>query len=122
MNAMSILDSIVLASLWWAAGATLVAGHEVRNWRGAFLTVSLVGVMVFSFVGAIAAAKGYGVFRWWLTRGLVYSLAVVAVWLYDYRFGVIRHARMAGAGVLNKKQRIGEFYSRVRNFRKGKSA
>jgi hypothetical protein len=32
--------------------------------------------------------------RWWAS-GFLYGVAVVAVWLYDYRFGIAHQLRMA---------------------------
>ena len=122
MTTLQIFDLIALAALWWIAASYLVAGHEVRTWRGAALAAALIAVLAFSFVGAIATIKGFYVFKWWVTRGLTYSLAAVAIWLYDYRFGVIRHVRMAGAGIANKGRRLIGMVSRARNFRKDKSA
>lgn len=113
------LDSLAFLILWWSSAATLVAGHEVRNWRGAILTAALLGLMAFSFVSAIAAYKGFPVFHWWGTRGTTYAAATIATWLYDHRFGIVRHWGMMYEWFKNTIRRVAR---RPRSRGKGKHA
>lgn len=95
------LDVVALLVIWWAAYAALHGGHEVRDWRDAVLTVSLIVLKVCAFCGAIAHAVSPATLPWW-GHGVLYSTAGVAAWMYDYRFGVGRHVRMFSGAVLQR--------------------
>lgn len=86
------LDLFAFVILWWTSAAALAGSHEVRDWRSAIVTTALIALCVSSFVCAIATAKGFDVLSAW-TRGVVYAGSVVAAWLYDERFGIVRHYR-----------------------------
>lgn len=89
-----VMDVLSLLVIFWCAGAGVVAGHEVRCWRDLLIHVGLAGVMAFSFVGVIALlAAPPSAVPLWMTA-LHAAVAAVATGLYEYRFGIKRHARM----------------------------
>lgn len=95
MSIFSAFDFIALCAICWTAFAALEGGNEVINWRRTLLAVSLIGVMVSSFIGAIVVAMEQPQLRWFV-RGILYFGTLFAFWFYDRRFGVGRHLRMAG--------------------------
>lgn len=108
-----ILDVVSLWAIWWCAFAALISGHEVRTWRGLVLQAALIGMMVSAFTGAITLYVQPGLLPEW-GRGLVYATAALMLWLYDYHYGLARHARMARDAVRQFPHR---FISAVRCFR-----
>lgn len=101
-------DVASLWIIWWAAFAALMSGHEVRTWRALILQLALLCAMVCAFVGAIATYVQPELLPWW-ARGLTYAGAAIAGWIYDYKFGVGRHVRMAWSAALclwNRVRRI----------------
>lgn len=105
------LDVVSLWLIWWSAFAALVSGHEVRTWRALVLQLALLGVMVTTFTGAIATYVQPGLLPLW-ARGLIYAMAAIAAWLYDYRFGVARHVRMVAAAVRHAPARLRQAWER----------
>ncbi len=83
------LDVGALWLIWWCAIAGLIAGHAVRDWYALALSFGLIGAMVCAFAGAIIITVQVYYPPWWVS-GLILSCAVVAVWLYEYRFGIRR--------------------------------
>lgn len=100
-----LLDIASLWLIWWAAFAGVMGGHEVRTWRALALQLALLGVMASAFTGAIATYVEPQMMPLW-ARGLIYAFAAVAAWLYDYRFGVARHLRMAASAALQVRTRL----------------
>jgi hypothetical protein len=99
MNAFLVpIDVAALLVLWWTAYAALHGGHRVYDWNGIFLNLALIALFVGGFVGAIATIHGESPLSW-RARGVIYPSAAIAAWLYDYRFGIARHARMIGGGI-----------------------
>lgn len=92
------LDIACLWLIWWVSLAALAGGHEVRTVRALVLQLSLLALMVCSFVGAIATYVQPDLLPWW-SRGLVYATAAIGAWLYDYRFGIARHLQMLWGAV-----------------------
>lgn len=88
-----VMNVVALWLIWWCAAAGLVGGSEVRNWRSLVLTLGLILIMVTAFIGAITMYVQPRSIRWWAS-GFIYGVAIVAAWLYDYRFGIGRHLRM----------------------------
>lgn len=94
MNYLLPLDILALLAMFWTAQAALAGGHEVETWSDILLSLGLIGVKVSSVVGAaVLFAYPDQVVSWW-QRGLIYSSACVALWFYEYRFGIARHWRM----------------------------
>jgi len=93
MSVFNVLDFVALCAVCWTSFAALEGGHEVNDWRRALLSVSLIGIMVASFIGAITVAVNLPELRWFV-RGIIYSATLFAFWFYDRRFGVGRHVRM----------------------------
>lgn len=100
MNWLSILDIVVLFTLWWVAAAALEGGNEVNTWSRLTLAVSLIGIQVCSIIGALTLVTHPVPLPWWI-RGILYSGVLFAVWFYERRFGVLRHLRMARSGIAN---------------------
>lgn len=88
------LDFLSLVVISWTSYAALESGHEVDDWWRALLTASLIGIMVSSFVGAIAVIMDPPALHWYI-RGVIYSSMLFGVWFYERRYGVGRHVRMA---------------------------
>ncbi|MGH8083885.1 MAG: hypothetical protein ACREPV_01235 [Lysobacter sp.] len=95
-----VLDAAALWITWWCAAAAVVAGQEVRNWRNLAVSAGLIGVMVFAFCGALAMTFQPPRGTWW-GFGLRAAVAIVAMGLYEYRFGIGRHLRMLRAWALD---------------------
>lgn len=89
----TLFDLLAFFVLWWTAGAALAGSHEVYDWKSAIVTTALIALWVSSFVCAAATAKGFVILNPW-TRCVVYPAAVIAAWLYDERFGIVRHFRL----------------------------
>lgn len=106
-----LLDVASLWLIWWSAFAALVGGHEVRTWRALVLQLALIGVMVSAFTGAIATYVEPQLLPLW-ARGLIYAMAAIAVWLYDYRFGVGRHLRMVLAAARHAPAHLRAWWER----------
>lgn len=99
MNHFLPIDVLSLIVLWWTAQAALAGGHPVETWTDILLTFGLIGIQVFGFVGAaVVMVETEHVISWW-QRGLLWSFAAVALWFYEYRFGIARHIRMYVAGL-----------------------
>jgi hypothetical protein len=90
---MTFLDLFAFLVLWWTAAATLAGRHEVNDWQAAIVTTALIALCVSSFACAVASAKGFDVLNPW-TRVVIYAGSIVAGWLYDVRFGIVRHFRL----------------------------
>ena len=88
-----VLNVVALWVVWWCAAAALVGGREVRTWSSLVLSTGLIVLMVSAFAGAITLYVQPRTIRWWAS-GFIYGVAIVSVWLYDYRFGVARQLRM----------------------------
>jgi len=97
----TFFDLFAFLVLWWAAAAALAGSREVRDCKSAIVTTALIVLCVSSFVCAAAAAKGFDVLNAW-TRGVVYAGSVVAAWLYDERFGIVRHFRLTMRSLLRE--------------------
>lgn len=94
MNYLLPIDALSLILLWWAAQAALAGGRPVETWSDILLTCGLIGVQVFGFVGAaVVIVETVPSLSWW-QRGLLWSFAAMALWFYEYRFGIARHIRM----------------------------
>lgn len=98
LSLVHVLDAAALWITWWCAIAALVAGPEARNWRNVVICLGLIGVMVFAFCGALVMTFHPPRSTWW-GMGLRCAVAVVAIGLYEYRFGICRHLRMARGGL-----------------------
>jgi hypothetical protein len=94
MTLFNVLDFFALCAICWTSFAALEGGNEVNDWRRALLVISLIGIMVSSFIGAIIVAVDLPELRWFV-RGIIYSGTLFAFWFYDRRFGIGRHVRMA---------------------------
>jgi len=96
------LDLVALFVLWWTAVTGLYAGHKVRRFRELALQTLLILLHAFAFVGALSLiAKPRDLD--WVFRGTMYPVAGVAAWLYDYRFGIGRHVRLALSGIFRRR-------------------
>jgi hypothetical protein len=89
-----VMDVAALLVLWWTSFAALHGGHTPRDWRDVLLTFALIAMSVFAFCGAAVVWVAPSPLPWW-TRGVLHTAAVISAWLYDYRFGIARHVRMA---------------------------
>lgn len=98
MNIFFPFDVIALAALAWCAFANLHCDDEVRDWRDVALTVALIALTVSSFSGMVYVTVERVPLTWWM-RGIIWSASIVAAWAYDYRFGILRHLRLAIDGV-----------------------
>jgi hypothetical protein len=97
----TFLDFLAFAILWWTTAATLAGSDHVEDWQDVIATLALIVLCVSSFVGMVAVAKGFPAIAFWWTRGVIHSAALIALFGYDLRFGVVRHARMAYRGVVS---------------------
>jgi hypothetical protein len=86
-------DAAALWVIWWCSIAGLITSKQAQDVRTLVQSVAMLGTMVFSFIGAIAVGSEAYRPAWWQS-GLFQSSALVALWLYDARFGLGRHARM----------------------------
>ncbi|MFC3816552.1 hypothetical protein [Lysobacter sp. GCM10012299] len=93
MFVLQCLDVASLWVIWWCAANCLGAAPEGRTWKLVSLKLALWVVSVSAFVGAITLFVEAQPIRWWAS-GLLYGIAVVALWIYDYRLGVIRQWRL----------------------------
>lgn len=101
MNVFLPVDVVALLVLWWSAGFGMHGGHEVNTWRALLFTVSLTSIHVFSLVGIFSLIGDPRPIDWY-ARGVLWGCAGAAGWLYDYRFGIGRHWRMAIDSLLHR--------------------
>lgn len=106
-----VLNVIALWMVWWCAAAALVGGREVRSWSSLILGAGLILVTVSAFIGAITLYVQPRSIRWWAS-GFIYGVAIVSVWLYDYRFGVAKQLRMLAAWFQSIVMRVRSLASR----------
>lgn len=97
------LDVASLLILWWAAITTIHSGHKVRRARELILQALLIGLHAFALIGAISLVMVPRELDWAL-RGVLYPVAGIAAWLYDYKFGICRHVRLAIVGAFHRER------------------
>lgn len=93
-SVLHVVDLVSLAVMWWCSAAALAGGHVVLRWRDLAMSVGLLCVMVFSFCGFAYLWETGAKSVWWST-GIRAGGALIMGALYEYRFGIARHLRMA---------------------------
>lgn len=115
MTLFRVLDALSLWSLWYCSAVFLIGGHAVQRVRELVIALSLIAIMSFSFAGVVAIAALPHEPSWW-GLGMRGGAALLAWALYDYRFGIVRHLRMAWHGLVWLPRAAQEF---VRYFKPG---